>query len=144
MLGIDVLRQRDLPLERPVLDLHLLVVPAVLGPPALTRDQQRLRRRDQLNVLGVDARQLDLDGQGRRVVAAVDVDLPPVAAAPAARERKDLPEIGEELLDLLRSVLEVAAFLHELSLPRWLVSQAWSGGPAPYCVSAGRFSPSGS
>ena len=117
LVGIDGLRQRDLPPERPVVDLHLLVVAAVLRAVSLTDDEERLRRCDQLDVSWIDARKLDEHDERRRLLATEHVDLWPIGAAQAARERKDLPEVGEELLDLLGCVFQIASFVHKLRVP---------------------------
>ena len=119
LLRIDVHGQRHLTLKRAVLDLELLVLPAILGSLALTGDEERLRRRDHLHLTRVDSGELDDDGEGGRALGPVDVDLRPIAAAHPSREGKNLPEIGEELLDLLGSVSHVpSAFFHRLRVPR--------------------------
>ena len=81
--GIDVDGQRHLTLKRAVLDLELLVLPAILGTLALTGDEERLRRGDHLHRARVDSGELDDDGEGGRVLGPVDVHLGPVAATHA-------------------------------------------------------------
>ena len=51
------------------------------------------------------------DGDRRRVVGAVAVDLGPETLA-QAREPRHLPEVSEELLELLVDAADVAALLH--------------------------------
>ena len=99
-------------MERAVLDLHLLVLAAVPRSAPLARNDQGPGPGDELDVVGVDPRQLDDDRERRRVVLAEEIDVRPVAAPRAAREREDLPEVAEELLDLVGSGLEVASLLH--------------------------------
>ncbi len=64
--------------------------------------------------------------------------------AQAAREGKDLPEIGKELLDLVGRVLELAStsLVHDLTVPRLVNLESWRAGPASCCATAGRFSES--
>ena len=74
-VGVDVGAERDDAAERPVLDLDLLVEPA-LGPrrqaPA---DEQQLAPADlDLDLVGVDAGELGVDDRPRRVVDVEDVD----------------------------------------------------------------------
>ena len=53
------------------------------------------------------------------VLGPVDVHLRPVASTHPAREGENLPEIGEELLDLLGGEPHVASsLLHRLRVPR--------------------------
>ena len=119
LLRIDVGGQRHLALKGAVLDFELLVLPWILGSLSLACNQERLRRRDHLDLARVDSGELDNDGEGSWVLGPVDVDLWPIAAAYPAREGEDLPEIGEELLDFLGSMSRVAsAFVHRLRVPR--------------------------
>ncbi len=99
-LDLDVLGQPDLALEGAVLDLHLLVdatVRAVAAP--LAGNEQRPLACDDGERLRVDAGQLDHDDELVRLVGVVAVDVRPETPAEPG-EPRDLPEIGEELLDL--------------------------------------------
>ena len=97
---VDVLAEQHLALERPVLDLHLLV-DATVG--ALARafagdDQGALADGDR-QAAGVDPGQLDDDGQlvaDRRCGSCRRSG----GTRAGAREARHLPELGEELLDL--------------------------------------------
>ena len=62
---------------------------------------------DDLDVLDVDAGELDDDRQLGGLVGAEAVDLRAEAVA-QAREARHLPELGEELLDLAREAVDVA------------------------------------
>jgi hypothetical protein len=106
--GVDVLGEVHLALERPVLDLHLLVHAArhAWTLPLAADDEQPFAR-DDADRLWVYARQLDDDGERVRVarVEAVDIRAEPV---PHPREARDLPEVREQLLDLFLQLVDVA------------------------------------
>ena len=113
-LRVDVLDEPHLPLERAVLDLHLLVgASRRLRPLALAGDhEQPLAADDDAHGARVDARQLDDDRQRVRLfgVEAVDVRPEPVARSGEARH---VPEIGEQLLDLLSELVVVLRAIAE-------------------------------
>ena len=106
---VDVLGEPDLPLERAVLDLHLLVDAA--------RDLRALAARRVIRSTRSPATTLTLCGSTPgsstttvscvRVVGVEAVDVRP-EAVPDAREARHLPEVGEELLDLLLQLVDVA------------------------------------
>ena len=85
---VDVLRQPHLPLERAVLDLGLLVDAAV-GPRAhaLAGDDEDALADDDADARGIDARELDDDGQLVRLVRVEAVDVRPEARARAEEPR---------------------------------------------------------
>src|SRR3954447_1888907 len=141
LLGVGLVVPRHLTLKRAVLDFHLTVVPARLGSAPLTREDEPVRPGDQVDRLRIDPGQLGDDDHG--VVGSIAVDLRPEAAPHAAREREDLPEVGEELLDLLGRVLEIASLVHRYTVPLVLVVETWPAGLALSCASGGRFWPPG-
>ena len=110
---VDVVGERDLALEGAVVELHLLVVAAGRAWPAALAARRRARRGEATisKSSAVDARELDDDRQLGGLVGAVAVDLRAEALA-QAREARDLPELGEELLDLAREAVDVAPAGH--------------------------------
>ena len=106
-VGLDVGRQLDRALEVPVLDLHLLIGPARGRTAPLPGDEQRASARHDLDRLGRDAGDLDVDAQLRGILRPVDVDRRPEAAA-VPHEPRNLPEVGEQLLDLALQPVDVA------------------------------------
>src|SRR5882724_3136361 len=89
VLGIDVLDEPDLSLERAALDLHLLVDAALhLRALPLAADQEDAFAGDDLHRAGLDAGQFDHDRQRMRIVGvkAVDVRTEPM---PDPREARD-------------------------------------------------------
>jgi hypothetical protein len=114
----------------------------MLRPAPLARDHERPRARDELDLGGVDPRKLRDDDE--LDVGPVAVDLGTESAAQPAREREDLPEVGEELLDLLGGVLQIASLLDVVTVPLVLVIESWPPGRASFCAIAGRSSDSGS
>src|SRR5207247_6493254 len=107
----DVLAQHELAPERAVVELHLLVDAAVAGrPPPLAGDEQGLRGRDDLHLARVHPWELDEDGDLRRLPGAVAVDLRPESTA--GGEARDLPQLGEEVVDLAAQPVDVAAARH--------------------------------
>src|SRR5207253_5150673 len=121
---------------------HLLVMAAILRPAPVTRDHERSRPGDEMDRIRVDPRQLGDDDD--LFLGPVAVDLRTEAAAEPAREREDLPEVGEELLDLLGGVLEVASLFHGAKVPRTGKRKSWLAGLASSCAFAGPSSCSGS
>src|SRR6266850_8204573 len=106
---VDVLGEAHLALERPRLDLHLLVdATRLLRTLPLAGDQQQALPCVDLHGLRIDARQLHDDGQGVRVVRMEAVDVR-AEAVPDAREAWDLPEVREQLLDLLLQLVHITA-----------------------------------
>ena len=69
--------------------------------------------RDDADVGRVDSRKLDEHHHCLRVLGAEAIHLRAETASRSPREREDLPQVGEELLDLLRGALEIASFVHE-------------------------------
>src|SRR5205807_5499775 len=65
-------------------------------------------------------------------------------ASHRARERKHLPEVVEELLDLLGGPLDVALLVHCLTVPRLATVESCAAGPVLCCAFGGRSSHSGS
>src|SRR5581483_1245452 len=113
-------------LELPVLDLHLLVDPAVhLRTRPLARDHERSLVEDHMHGGGIDARELDEHGELVRVVGVVAIDVRP-EAAPLAEEARHLPELGEELLDLFLQPVDVSPRHGSRSIPATVV--AWPAG----------------
>ena len=72
-------------------------------------DSQRALLHDHAHALGIDPRELDHDRQLVRVLGMEAVHVR-AEAVPQAREARDLPEIGEELLDLPSKAVGVAAW----------------------------------
>src|SRR4051812_12427949 len=108
-LRVDVLREAHLPLEGAVLDLHLLIdAPRDRRPRALSPDREHPLAGDDLHRPRVDAGELDHDGERVRLVGVEAVDVRPEPVAEARRETGDLPQVGEQLLDLLLQLVDVA------------------------------------
>ena len=106
---VDVLRESHLALERAVLDLHLLVDPALrLRAFPLARDDEHAFAHDDGDALGVDAGKLDDHRQLVRIVGVVAVDVRAEAAARRA-EARPLPEVGEQRLELVAPSRDVAS-----------------------------------
>src|SRR4051794_35596524 len=104
LFEVDVLGESNFPLERAVLDLHLLVHPSVrLRPHALALHEQGALGGHHRHALRVDTRQLDHDRERVRIVGVVAVDVG-AEAAPRPREPRHLPQVGEQLLDLLAPI----------------------------------------
>jgi len=96
-----------LPLERAVLDLHLLVdATRQLRPRALARDHEHALADHDAHALRRYARQFDDHRQGVRIVGVEAVEVRAEAAA-EPREPRHLPEVREELLDLLLQLVDV-------------------------------------
>src|SRR5581483_602474 len=92
------LRKLDLALEGAEVDLHVEVA-AATGAATLARDDERLVVGVEIDVVRVDARQLDDHLELVRVFGPHDVELRPEAAAEAG-EARNLPELVDELLHL--------------------------------------------
>ena len=116
--GIDVLGELHLALERPVLDLHLLVDAARRRrPPPLAGDDEQSFGCDHADALRIDARKLDHDGQRMRVLGVEAVDVGPEAVAGACGEPGHVPEVCEQLLDLRLELVDVTPSHHD-NVPR--------------------------
>ena len=88
-------------------------------------DEEGPARHGDLEAFGLDARQLQHDVQGRRVVGPEAVALG-AEAVPQAGEARHLPEVGEQLLDLAPEIVDIAlATGHRSSLPVWATVKAW-------------------
>ena len=114
-VGVDVLPELDAPLERAVLDLHLLVPRS--GSIGRSRTPETVNDRPATRTsmdVGIGAGQLEHDVECGRVVGAEAVALRPVAAAHSG-EARHLPHVREQLLDLALEVVEVPASSCHLS-----------------------------
>src|SRR4029079_9915592 len=111
--GVDVLGERHAALERAVLDLHLPVRDAapVRRPRADAAERDRALRDLDRDLLGLDAGEVDEDRHRRRVVRTDAVD-PRTQAPPEPGEARNLPQIGEELLELLVHPIDVTSLVH--------------------------------
>lgn len=98
---VDVLGEAHPAAERAEVDLHLLVdALGYVQTLALTCDDQHPFGGDDVEGRRVDARQLDDDRERVRLVGVEAVDVRAEAVAQAC-EAGHLPELGEELFDLL-------------------------------------------
>jgi len=108
-LGVDVLDQPHLALEGAVLDLDLLVdAPGHLRAEPLARDHEQPLAGDDAHGLRVDTGQLHDHRQGVGLVRVEAVDVRPEPAS-GCRKPRHLPEVGEQLLDLLLQPVDVPA-----------------------------------
>ena len=122
---LDVLGELHLPLERAVLDLHLLVdASRSLRPRPLTCDDEQPLARDDAHALRVDAGQFDDHGQSVRIVGVKAVDVRSEAeAVTRSRETRDVPQVGEQLLDLRLQLVDVPS-THPENVPPGAVRRA--------------------
>ena len=110
--------ETDVPLERPVLDLDLLVdAPRDLRAFSLACDHEEPLARDDADRLRVHAGELHDHRQRVRLVGVEAVDVRAKAVAEAG-EPRHLPEIREQLLDLLLQLVDVPACHPARTVPR--------------------------
>jgi hypothetical protein len=112
---VDCVRERDSALERAVLDLHVNdpLVPAAATDAA---DDECVARGRDFDVLGVDSGELDDDGEGGRILGAIDVD---GRAEPSSgrHEARNLAEAREQLFHLVLQPIDVLAWTHARIVP---------------------------
>src|ERR1041385_4536851 len=109
--GVDGLGKGDSPLERSVLDLHLLIAATPFRAAAFACNDEDAVGCDHLARRRVDSGQVDEDVQRRRIVAADAVDVRPEAAA-GEDEPRHLPEVVDELVDLVVQPVDVVSLSH--------------------------------
>src|SRR6185503_5305278 len=105
---VDVLAERDPPLEVPVFDLGLLVhLAGDARTGAAPGDGECALLDRELDRVGIDAGQLDDDDELGWILREEAVDGGTESAADSG-EPRHLPEVGEELLDLPLQAVDVA------------------------------------
>jgi hypothetical protein len=79
-------------------------------------DDECVARGRDLDVLGVDSGELDDDGEGRRILGAIDVDC---RAEPSPRrdEARNLAEAREQLFHFVLQPIDVLAWTHARIVP---------------------------
>ena len=111
LAGVEVVAERDAPLERAVVDLDVLVAPGLHRRAApLARDDEDAVHDGELDLGGIHARQLDDDVDGGRLLRPVGVDPRPEAGA--LGRHAVVAEVGEELLHLGLQPVHVSAGSH--------------------------------
>jgi hypothetical protein len=106
-VGIDLGAERDDAPERPVLDLELLVEALlVLGGSPVAGEDQLAAADLEVDVVGVDAREVGAHDRPRGVADVVDVDGGGEAAA-APRGEPAVEDAAEQLVHLPPHALEV-------------------------------------
>ena len=110
-VGVDLLAERDAPLEAAVVDLDVLVAAALRRrPPALAGDGEDAVREGEVDLRRIDPRELDDDVERGRVLRPVRVHARPEDGA--LRRQPVVAEVCEQLLHLALDAVDVTALGH--------------------------------